>query len=69
MVTVNMSALLRQVNLLWKDRGGQDMVEYALMAASMAVATVAFLPTATFPIISNTFSAIVSVMQASINAS
>jgi pilus assembly protein Flp/PilA len=41
---------MKQINRLlfalriWKDRRGQDMIEYALMAAFVAVAAVAALP-------------------------
>lgn len=40
---------------------GQDMIEYALMAAAVAVVVAAFLPVQVLPVISGVFSRILSV--------
>ena len=41
---------------LWKARGGQDLIEYALMAAALAVAAGAVFPTTIVPAVSIVFS-------------
>lgn len=46
---------------LYRDRRGQDMIEYALMAAFVAVASAAVLPEAT-PSISTVISKVGSVL-------
>jgi len=46
---------------LYRDRRGQDMIEYALMAAFVAVASAAVLPEAT-PSISTVISKVSSVL-------
>ncbi len=45
---------------LWKAAEGQDMIEYALLAAALAVSTGAFFPTTIVPSISTVFSKVVS---------
>jgi Flp pilus assembly pilin Flp len=50
---------------LWLDVRGQDMIEYALLAASIAVVVAGFLPPAVMPSISTIFSKIVSGFNAS----
>ena len=50
---------------LWRDVQGQDMIEYALMAASIAVVIAGFLPPAVMPAVSTIFSKIVSGFNAS----
>ncbi len=50
---------------LWSDVRGQDMIEYALLAASIAVVIAGFLPPSIMPGISNIFSKIVSGFNAS----
>jgi pilus assembly protein Flp/PilA len=52
---------------IWKDRRGQDLIEYALMAGFVAVATGATFPPAANAI-SDIFSKVQSVMSAA-NAS
>ncbi len=47
---------------LWLDRAGQDLIEYALMAAFLAVAVSAFLPPTIAPSISGIFSKINSLL-------
>jgi Flp pilus assembly pilin Flp len=60
-----MARLNQLGNTLWRDIRGQDMVEYALMAASIAVVIAGFLPPTVMPAVSTIFSKIVSSFQAS----
>ncbi len=48
-----------------RDGKGQDMVEYALMAASLAVAVGAVFPETIAPNISTIFSKVVTILNAS----
>ncbi len=50
---------------LRNDVRGQDMIEYALLAAAMAVVVAGFLPPTIMPSISNIFSKVVSGFNAS----
>ncbi|MGA3189709.1 MAG: Flp family type IVb pilin [Bryobacteraceae bacterium] len=50
---------------VWRDDRGQDMIEYALLAAAMAVTVAGFLPTQLMPSVSTIFSKIVSSYNAS----
>lgn len=50
---------------LWTDRKGQDLIEYALLAAAIAVVVAGFLPPAIMPSISSIFSKVVSGFNAS----
>lgn len=50
---------------VWRDGRGQDMIEYALLAAAMAVTVAGFLPTQLMPSVSTIFSKIVSSFSAS----
>jgi Flp pilus assembly pilin Flp len=52
---------------IWTDLRGQDMIEYALLAAAVAVVIAGFLPTTVMPSISIIFSKVIS--SASYNAS
>ena len=45
---------------IWRDVRGQDMIEYALLAAAIAVTVAGFLPTTLMPAVSTIFSKIVS---------
>jgi len=45
---------------LWRVQDGQDMIEYALMAATLAVVIAGFLPPTIMPEVSTIFSKIVS---------
>jgi Flp pilus assembly pilin Flp len=60
-----MANLLRTARRLWLDDRGQDMIEYALLAASIAVVVAGFLPPAIMPSISSIFSKLVSSFNAS----
>jgi Flp pilus assembly pilin Flp len=46
------------VRALRKNQQGQDMIEYALLAAALAVIVAGFLPPAIMPMISTIFSKI-----------
>lgn len=58
-----MTKLMRAGWQLWLDRSGQDMVEYALLAASIAVVVAGFLPPSVMPSVSTIFSKIISGLQ------
>jgi len=60
-----MKNLLLQLKV-WKDRRGQDLIEYALMAGFVAVAAGAIMPGVASSI-STIFSKIASVMTAAAN--
>jgi len=60
-----MKNLLLQLKV-WKDRRGQDLIEYALMAGFVAVAAGAIMPGVATSI-STIFSKIASVMTAAAN--
>ena len=60
-----MAKLIHAGLRFWSDRRGQDMIEYALLAASIAVVVAGFLPPSIMPGISNIFSKIVSGFNAS----
>lgn len=45
---------------LWNAESGQDMIEYALIAATLAVVVAGFLPPTVMPAVSTIFSKIVS---------
>jgi Flp pilus assembly pilin Flp len=66
-----MAKLFRMARCLGLDRRllldnrGQDMIEYALLAASIAVVVAGFLPPAIMPAISDIFSKIISGFNAS----
>ena len=53
------------VLLLWKDQRGQDLIEYALLAATIAIVVAGFLPPAVMPSVSTIFSKITSSMALS----
>jgi Flp pilus assembly pilin Flp len=42
--------------LLWLDDKGQDLIEYALLAATLAVVVAGFLPPTLMPSVSTIFS-------------
>jgi Flp pilus assembly pilin Flp len=58
-----MQRLYRAVQGIWKNRRGQDMVEYALMAASVAVVAGAIFPPSVMPAVSGIFSKVVAIYQ------
>jgi len=61
-----MNWLNNRISKIWRDRGGQDLVEYALAAGMVAVAAVAALP-ALSTTINNVFSKIGSIITANVN--
>lgn len=50
---------------LWRDEHGQDMIEYALLCATLAIVVAGFLPPAVMPAVSTIFSKITSMFTAS----
>jgi Flp pilus assembly pilin Flp len=60
-----MAKLIRAAHCFWLDKRGQDMIEYALLAASIAIVVAGFLPPTIMPAISTIFSKIVSGFNAS----
>ena len=54
-----------ELQRFWKDRRGQDLIEYALLAAAIAVVIAGFLPPAVMPAVSTIFSKITSTMAIS----
>jgi Flp pilus assembly pilin Flp len=53
------------VRRLWNDLRGQDMIEYSLLAAAIAVIVAGFLPPSIMPSISTIFSKVISGFNAS----
>ena len=51
---------MRRLLLLVNDQRGQDLIEYALLAATIAVVVAGFLPPAVMPSVSTIFSKITS---------
>jgi len=45
---------------LWQEQAGQDMIEYALLAAALVLIVAGFLPTQLMPSVSSIFSKITS---------
>jgi Flp pilus assembly pilin Flp len=45
---------------LWRDQSGQDMIEYALLCATLAIVVAGFLPPSVMPSVSTIFSKITS---------
>lgn len=60
-----MEKLFRAALQFWKDDQGQDILEYALLAGSIAVVIAGFLPPAIMPSVSEIFSKVVSCFNAS----
>jgi Flp pilus assembly pilin Flp len=48
----------RWIRHLWNEQSGQDMIEYALLAAALAVIVAGFLPPQIMPSVSTIFSKI-----------
>jgi Flp pilus assembly pilin Flp len=51
--------------VLWRDEQGQDLIEYALMLATLTVVVAGFLPPAIMPAVSTIFSKISSTLAIS----
>jgi len=60
-----MTRLIFAAHRLWIDVRGQDMIEYALLAAALAVVVAGFLPPTIMPAVSTIFSKVISGFQAS----
>jgi Flp pilus assembly pilin Flp len=45
---------------LWREQSGQDMIEYALLCATLAIVVAGFLPPSVMPSVSTIFSKITS---------
>jgi Flp pilus assembly pilin Flp len=45
---------------LWRDQRGQDMIEYALLCATLVIVVAGFLPPSILPSVSTIFSKITS---------
>lgn len=58
-----MSRWLTLCTRLWNDVNGQDLIEYAMLAAFLAVAVSAFLPPTVAPAISGIFSKITALLS------
>jgi Flp pilus assembly pilin Flp len=52
---------------VWSDERGQDMVEYALLAAAIAIVVAGFLPQTLMPSVSTIFSEVCSSFSATPN--
>lgn len=50
---------------LWRDKSGQDLIEYALILATIVIVVAGFLPPAMMPAVSTIFSKITSSMAIS----
>ncbi|MDQ6760503.1 MAG: Flp family type IVb pilin [Acidobacteriota bacterium] len=50
---------------LWREEDGQDLIEYALLVATLALVVAGFLPPAIMPAVSTIFSKISSTMSSS----
>ncbi len=57
--------LRRLMERLWREEGGQDLIEYALLAAAVVVTVAAFLPPVIMPAVNTIFSKISSSMAVS----
>jgi Flp pilus assembly pilin Flp len=55
------SAVFSLCSEFWRDRRGQDMMEWAMLVALLAVVIVGFLPFAAIPAMSTIYSKIISV--------
>ena len=60
-----MAKIYEVARRLWQDDRGQDMIEYALLGASVAVVVAGFLPPTIMPAVSTIFSKVVSGFNAS----
>jgi Flp pilus assembly pilin Flp len=55
----------RKLLRFWKDQGGQDFIEYSLLAAAIVIVVAGFLPQNLMPAVSTIFSKITSGMAIS----
>ena len=57
--------MLPQFHRIWRDCRGQDMIEYALLAASLVIVVAGFLPPTIMPSVSKIFSTVASMINGS----
>jgi Flp pilus assembly pilin Flp len=62
---MNTSQYRSRLSRLWRASEGQDLIEYALMAAAIAIVVAGFLPPQVMPAVSTVFSKVTSIMAAS----
>jgi Flp pilus assembly pilin Flp len=55
-----MPRMLYRLVLLWREEAGQDLIEYALITATLAIVVAGFLPPSIMPSVSTIFSKISS---------
>ena len=60
-----MANLYHAAQRILADVRGQDMIEYALLAAALAIVVAGFLPPTIMPMVTTIFSKVVSGMNAS----
>jgi Flp pilus assembly pilin Flp len=63
MLRIGTSQMMYWLKRLWSDHGGQDMLEYGLLAATLAVVVAGFLPPTIMPSVSTIFSKITSALN------
>lgn len=61
------SPLVRTIVGLWRNEAGQDLIEYTLMAAAIAVAVAAIFPATLAPSICQIFSSVNSSLGGAAN--
>jgi len=54
--------IIKTFRSLWLDNKGQDLIEYALLTATLALVVAAFLPPQLMPAVSSIFSKITSII-------
>lgn len=52
--------MLLRLIIFWKQEAGQDLIEYALITATLAIVVAGFLPPSIMPSVSSIFSKISS---------
>lgn len=57
-VTPMMISMMLWIKSFWQDNEGQDLIEYALLAATLTVVVAGFLPPSIMPSVSTIFSKI-----------
>ena len=60
-----MRRILLGMPRIWRDKCGQDMIEYSLLMAAVAIVVAGFLPPSIMPSISTIFSKVMSSFNAS----
>ena len=56
--------MLLLIKSVWRNNEGQDLIEYALLVATLAVVVAGFLPPTVMPSVSTIFSKISSMLAA-----